>query len=240
LKNGKPEFTAYAAAIESHTFGPVGTFLSEKKYIENGKAIVAKARTVSKSKVSWKLREAMLSQLLAPAKAEAHNSPKAKGLFKLSTCDDSYKKLRASLPKAIKDRVADPLIFSSDPDKYEPKGGYVMTMGEYRKLLIKSWSFPTLGGFEPTDWNEKDEILSSFLRAHVLNPTAMFCLHRHDTLDAEEIKAMMKELYSNPDYLPHLAALPSLMLRCRVSGVWICLYSRSEPKFWKGLPLEFP
>ena len=68
-----------------------------------------------------------------------------------------------------------------------------MTMGEYRKLIIKSWSFPTLGGIEPADWNEKDEILSSFLRAHILNPTAMFCLHRHDTLDAEEIKAMMKE-----------------------------------------------
>jgi hypothetical protein len=78
------------------------------------------------------------------------------------------------------------------------------------------------------------------LRAHILTPTAMLNLHRHDVLDADEIKAVMVALYGNPDYLPHFAALPSFMLRCRVSGRWVCLYSRSEPRLWKGPPLVKP
>ena len=142
--------------------------------------------------------------------------------------DVNYKKLRATL-KPDNSRVASPLIFSSNPDHFNPEEGMTLTMGQYYRMLIKSWCYICLGGIDKSapESDEELDIMASFLRAHILTPTAQLNLHRHDTLDAEEIKEMMKELYRNPDYIPHFAALPAFTLRSRDGGLFISLYTRS-------------
>jgi hypothetical protein len=111
-------------------------------------------------------------------------------------------------------------------------------MREYIKMLIRSWCFMCLSGIERKEFAGNADIVAVVLRAHILNPTALANLHRHDSLAANEIKALMQALYRNPHYLPHFAALPAFMLRCRDGGGFVCLYSRAESRLWKGPALE--
>ena len=138
-----------------------------------------------------------------------------------------YKKLIEKLPGDADARAVCPLIFSSDPELYDAAEGVTLTMREYIKMLIRSWCFMCLSGIERKEFAGNADIVAVVLRAHILNPTAQLNLHRHDTLDAEEIKAMMKALYRNPDYLPHFAALPAFTLRSRDGGLFLSLYTRS-------------